>query len=377
MAVGRFVTIDEDGTDWFMKNILIFGYFGVGNLGDEANLQRLIKLLREINLRNKITVISADPGCTSQAYNVTAVGKFNLYGIIKAMTKADLLIGNGGSHFQDMTGKRSLLYYSGLVFIAKCLKVRVLLYGQGIGPLRSRIGRFLAGRVLSMADLITVRDRFSIVALAELNVRKPEIHFTAEPLLASNGVEPLLVRKYWQQREEGKQIKLGLIIRDFRFIKKALWDRLLDSLSWDSKIETYLIPVQPLKDSEFLQEFSAKYDLKILNTDAGWEGLQQLIGGLDLLVSVRLHGLVAGVLQGVPCYGLAADPKVEGFCLQLGIPFTLLTFETGWMEIYNKVTNFLGKASEDCLAYKAKLPFWKARALENQIVLKQYLNKSE
>ena len=358
-----------------MKNILIFGYFGYGNLGDEANLRRLIELLREIDARNRITVISADPGRTSQAYHVAAVGKFNLSGIIRALIEADLLIGNGGSHFQDITSKRSLLYYSGLVFSAKCLRVRIFLYGQGIGPLRSGIGKFLAGRVLSMADLITVRDRLSIVALAELNVRKPEIHFTAEPLLASSGVEALSVKEYWEQWGKGKQFKLGLIIKDYKFIKKGFWDQLLDCLSWDSNVETYLIPVQNSADSELLQAFSAKYELTVLNTDEGWEQLQQIVGGLDLIVSARLHGLVAGVLQGVPCYGLAADPKVEGFCLQLGVPFTLLTFETEWMGIYNKVTDFLTQASKECLGYQSKLPFWKARALENQIILKQYLDR--
>ncbi|MGE5604483.1 MAG: polysaccharide pyruvyl transferase family protein [Bacteroidota bacterium] len=359
-----------------MKNILIFGYFGVGNLGDEANLRQLIKLLRETDAKNQITVISADPSRTASAYDVAAVGKFDLFGIIKALFKADLLLGNGGSHFQDITSKRSLLYYSALVLAAKLLKVRVFLYGQGIGPLRSGLGKFITGRVLTMADLITVRDRLSIVALAELNVRKPEIHFTAEPLLASNGVEALLVKKYWGEQEQGKQLKLGLIIKDFKFIKKGFWDRLLDCLSWDSNVETYLIPVQNTKDSEFLQEFSANYGLTILNTDEGWEQLQQIAGGLDLLVSARLHGLVAGVLQGVPCYGLAADPKVEGFCLQLGIPFSILTFETEWMGISNKITNFLVHPQE-CLGYQSKLPFWKARALENQIILKQYLENND
>ena len=357
-----------------MKNILIFGYFGCGNLGDEANLGQLIKLLREIDAENEITVISAVPDHTSATFNVAAVGKFDLFGIVKALSEADLLLGNGGSYFQDLTSKRSLLYYSALILMAKLLKVRVFLYGQGVGPLRSGIGKFIAGRVLSMADLITVRDRLSIVALAELNVRNPEIHFTAEPLLASNGVEALLIKEYWEQREKGKRFKLGLIIRDYKFIKKEFWEQLLDCLSWDSNVETYLIPVQNGEDSKLLQQFSAKYGLTVLNTDQGWEELLQIAGGLDLLVSARLHGLVAGVLQGVPCYGLAADPKVEGFCLQLGIPFTLLTFETEWMSIYNRIMDFLVEASQDCSAYQSKLPFWKARALENQIILKQYFD---
>lgn len=358
-----------------MKNILVFGYFGFGNLGDETNLRQLIELLRGLDWRIKITIISGDPNGTSDAYNVAAVGKFNFFGIIQALKTANLLIGNGGSHFQDITSKRSLFYYSALIILAKLFRVKVFLYGQGIGPLRTRIGKFLAGRVLSLADLITVRDRLSIVALAELNVRKPEIHFTAEPLLALNRMETPLVKSFWEQRESDKQLRLGLIIREFNFIKKSFWEHIIDCLSWASNIEIYLIPIQTGKDRQFLQEFSANYGLTVLPTEAGWEQLQQVVGGLDVLVSARLHGLVAGVLQGVPCYGLAADPKVEGFCLQLGLPFSLLTFETEWMGICNKITNLLTQPVAERLAYQSKLVFWRARALENQIILKQYLKK--
>lgn len=358
-----------------MKNILIFGYLGYGNLGDETNLKQLIELLREMDWRVKISVITADPERTSAEYNVTAIGKFNFLGIIRAMSETDFLIGNGGSLFQDTTSQRSLIYYSALIILAKLFKVGIFLYGQGIGPLRTRLGKFLSGLVLSMADLITVRDRLSIVALAELNVRKPEMHLTAEPLLALNILSKTLVKNYWKRRETGNQIKLGLIIQEYSFIKKGFWNQLLDCLRWSSNIEIYLIPVQR-RDCDFLQEFSVNYDLTILTAD-NWEELRQIVGGLDLLVSARLHGLVAGVLQGIPCFGLAADPKVEGFCLQLGIPFTLLTFESEWMAIYNKINGFIAQPSEARLAYQSKLAFWKARALENQIILKQYLEKND
>lgn len=374
MAVVWPVTIFADGTDRFMKNIVIFGYLGHGNLGDETNLRQLIEVLRDWDREVKITVISAEPERTSREYRVVGVGKFNLYGILRALSEADLLIGNGGSLFQDITGRRSLFYYSALVIIAKLLKVKIFLYGQGIGPIKTGAGKFLAGRVLSMADLITVRDRLSIVAMAELNVRKPEIHFTAEPLLASKGLGEQPVKDFWANRGNGEQRKIGLVVRDLPFIKKGFWDQLLDCLSRESNLGIYLVPVQP-RDRDYLWELSVNSGLGILPSDSGWEQLQQVVGGLDLLVSVRLHGLVAGVLQGTPCYGLAMDPKVEGFCLQLGIPFSLLGSETEWKSICNKISNYLIDSSGEALAYRAKLPFWKARALENQIILKQFLKK--
>ncbi|NLW48715.1 MAG: hypothetical protein GXY86_15485 [Firmicutes bacterium] len=357
-----------------MKNIVIFGYFGQGNLGDETNLQELIKVLRDLVLEVKITVISAVPELTAQEHQVTGVGKFDVFGIIRALAEADLLIGNGGSHFQEITSKRSLFYYSALIIIAKLLKVKIFLYGQGIGPIKSRIGKFLAGQALSMVNVITVRDRLSIVATSELNVCKPEIHFTAEPLLALKGLEEHAARNYWAELDAGHQKKIGLVIRDYTFIKKEFWDQLLDYLGWETNTGVYLVPVQP-KDRGYLQELSTNYGLTILPSDSGWNQLQQNVGGLDLLVSSRLHGLVAGVLQGIPCYGLAADPKVEGFCLQLGIPFTLLNFETESTALYNKISYYFVHSDEEALAYRSKLSFWKARALENRVILKQFLAK--
>lgn len=359
-----------------MKQILIFGYLGYGNLGDETNLKHLIELLRGFDQKINITVISAAPDRTSSQYPVKAVGKYNFLGIIRALSGADLLIGNSGSLFQDLTSKRSLCYYSFLIIAAKLFKVKVFLYGQGIGPLRSRIGKFLAGRVLALADMITVRDRLSIVAITELNVGKPELRLTAEPLLASKGLPVSSFEDYWERRKGSKGIRLGLIIRDYHFLKKRFWDQLCESLSWNSEFEIYLIPIQP-KDRALLGKLSSAYGLTLLPTEDHWEQLLRIVGGLDLLISARLHGLVAAVLQGAPCYGLAADPKVEGFCLQLGIPFTTLNPETEWMTICNQVMKLLRQPLAERAAYRSKLTFWKARALENQIILKQYLQKDD
>lgn len=357
-----------------MKNILIFGYIGYGNLGDETNLKHLVELIRGVDVGIEMTVVSAAPELTAAENKIRAIGKPNFFGIIKALRKADLLLGNGGSLFQDVTSMRSLIYYSALIVLAKLFRVKVFLYGQGIGPLRSGIGKKLTGWVLSMANLITVRDRLSIIALAELNVRKPEIHFTAEPLLALDKPADGSAGGYWKGMSSGKQIKLGLIIRQYKFISKDFWERLLDCLKWEAHIETYLIPVQP-KENGFLRELAARFGLSFLEIKDGWQQLQQATSGLDFLVSARLHGLVAGVSQGIPCYGLAADPKVEGFCLQLGIPFGLLTLETEWLGIYNQITKYIMQSSVELPDYQSKLPFWKSRALENQLILRQYLEK--
>jgi hypothetical protein len=44
-----------------------------------------------------------------------------------------------------------------------------------------------------------------------------------------------------------------------------------------------------------------------------------IAAGLDVVVSVRLHGLVLAAAAGIPCVGLAYDSKVDGFLAGLGL----------------------------------------------------------
>lgn len=355
-----------------MINAVIFGYFGRGNLGDETNLSNLIKLLREIDLGIGITVISAAPAATAQELGVTAVGKYDLRRIYKAVQGANLLIGGGGSLFQDRSSLRSLIYYSALVLFAKYLKVKVFLFGQGIGPLRSKLGKWIAGLALSRIDLITVRDRVSIIALADLNVKRPEIHFTAEPLLVKNQVAKQLVTGYWQRVNSRKRFRVGLIIQETSKLKKHFWVEFVRCLSWDHNVELFILTIDE-QDWEFNERLAANLDLHLLDKITSWEGLQAAVGGFDLVLSTRLHGLVAAVTQGVSCYGLAVDPKIDGFCLQWGIPFQVLTDDTEQLSLGNKVLCFLHQPLEKQLSWLAQMDFWRVRALENQAILKQFI----
>lgn len=355
-----------------MIKVVIFGYFGCGNIGDETNLSHLVTLLREIDPRIGITVISACPDDTCRALKVTAVGKFDFQGINRTLKTANLLIGGGGALFQDRTSFRSLMYYSALVLWAKFLKLKIFLYGQGIGPLRSGPGRWLAGLALSRVDLITVRDRVSIIALADLNVRKPEIHFTAEPLLVKNQVAEQLVAGYWKRIMTRKRFKVGLILQETMLVRKNFWAELIGCLNWDHNIELFLITLDS-HDWDFNQKMAAYHEVTLLDEIASWEGLQSAIGGLDLVLSTRLHGLVAAVIQGIPCYGLAVDPKIDGFCLQWGIPFLVLSSDMEKVSVSNKILCFLHQPLEKRLPWISQSDFWKVRALENQAILKHFI----
>ena len=98
-----------------MKEILISGYYGFKNSGDDALLQAIINGLDERGYKDNITVLSAMPADTAKAYGVRAVNRINVFSIIKHMKKAALLISGGGTLLQDGTSTKSLVYYISII----------------------------------------------------------------------------------------------------------------------------------------------------------------------------------------------------------------------------------------------------------------------
>ncbi len=354
-----------------INRILIFGYFGCGNLGDETNLGQLIAWTREINPRCQITVISADPGQTALEYQVAAVGKYNLPGIIQAVKAADRMIGGGGNLFQDLSSLRSLVYYSALVWLAGIYRVRVFLYGQGIGPIRSTLSKLIAKRSLSRIQLITIRDRISQLILEQMELRQPQVFLAADPLLARKPLATDEAKRYWNHYSGNQTKKVGLIIRRHRFWDEGLWNRLLGSLPLGN-IELYILAIQD-DDLHLVLKLVRSLGVKSLPVPRNWRILQQAIGGFDMVISCRLHGLIAAVIQNIPCVGLAADLKIAAFCLEHGINYLSLDEKTNPALFYHMITTQLRQPVLKTRPARLPLSHWQSQALENRVILGKVL----
>lgn len=171
-----------------MSRIVVSGYYGSKNAGDEAMLSAMLEVLSDLDPKLHITVISADPEDTRKRHGVDAISWLGFPAIIKELRQADLLISGGGSLLQNVTSRRSLYYYMFIIMLAHFLGTKVMLYAQGIGPIIGRVAemamRFLGNHV----DLITVRDEGSLKELARLGIHKTIIECTADPVLAIHPV---------------------------------------------------------------------------------------------------------------------------------------------------------------------------------------------
>ena len=166
-----------------MKKIVISGYYGFNNLGDEAVLAGIISLLKKKNKELKITVLSAAPQKTAEKFGVQAVSRTSLIQILAALAEADLFISGGGSLLQDVTGNFSVPYYLGLAWLAKLQGTKTVYYAQGAGPLQQKWSQLLTALSLNRFQLLGVRDQASKNLLKEIGVKK-DIQLTVDPVLA-------------------------------------------------------------------------------------------------------------------------------------------------------------------------------------------------
>lgn len=306
-----------------MSNIIVSGYYGFKNAGDEAMLAAMIEVLLELEPECKITVISANPADTKVRHGVDAVYWLNYVQIAAVVRKSDLLISGGGSLLQNVTSWRSLYYYMSILFLAKSLGTPVMLYAQGIGPIYGQFAREVMHRIGNMVNLITVRDVGSLHELERLRIDRPMIRVTADPVLAIHRVDREIGHKILKQHGVGGAKPLvGISVREWRG-----WDHYKDVLAQAAEVisaelgaRIVFLPMQYPEDIAAAKLIAAKAscDTVVLDDEYTTSELLSLVGNCQLLIGIRLHALIFAGVMGVPMIGLSYDPKIDRFLDSIG-----------------------------------------------------------
>ena len=116
-----------------MSDIVISGYHGFANSGDEALLWAILNTLKQKSPDISVTVLSKTPEETARDYGVKSVNRYNFFKIKKEMKQAKMLIFGGGSLLQDVTSSKSLKYYLMIIALAERCGLKTMLYANGIG----------------------------------------------------------------------------------------------------------------------------------------------------------------------------------------------------------------------------------------------------
>ena len=309
------------------SGVVICGAYGMGNSGDEAILDAIVAEMRAIDPLMPLTVMTRDPAGASARLGLTAVHTFNFPRFLAVMRRRALYINGGGSLIQDVTSRRSLWYYLFTLRAAKRLGCKVMMYGCGIGPVKRPGGVERTRRVLnSCVDAITLREPDSIEELARFGVTKPEIILASDPALtlpSAPAEEVDAALEAAGAAPGGKYICFALRLWPGFGEKAGVFAAAARHAHEAYGLTPVFLPINHLDDGQaaaLVAEKLGDTPHVLLPGPMSSALVIGLMSRMQVVVSMRLHGLIFAAGQGVPLIGVSYDPKVTAFlrCVDAG-----------------------------------------------------------
>ncbi len=305
------------------NDVVISGYYGFKNNGDDTTLKAIITGLRKLSPNIRITVLSKNPQETKRIYGVDSINRLNIPAIYKRMKKSTLLLSGGGSLIQDVTSGKSLSYYLFIIRLAQKVGIKTMLYGNGIGPVLNTDKYPILAKVLSKVDVITLREPGSLKALEEIGVDTKNAHVTADSVFSLVDEESTTTAlpdtiKYMSS---GKYFCVS--VRSWEYLAQDFTDTIARACGYiyeKYNIVPVFIPMQPSRDTAICREIMGKIKIPsyLIDMNNPFDQIIEIISGSEFVMGMRLHILIYSACVGVPVIGLDYDPKVKNMMDYLG-----------------------------------------------------------
>jgi len=311
------------------KKILISGYYGFDNFGDEAILGVLVKKLYE--MKTDVRVLTKIPTKTASLYGVKATLYFCLIQVIYRLKECDILISGGGSLLQDVTSLKSLLYYLWVINTALFFKKKVIIFAQGIGPINNKIGAFLTKNTLKKCSLITVRDEKSLFLLRGWGINT---NLVCDPLFNLSLVGSMPSNRVGVQLRGFKTLKENLLIKLAEQINKDFSDKEIEIYSFQDSLD-----LSVCKHFEILlKALNPQIKTKLIFNQTSAEILDK-ISKLDYMIAMRFHASLIALKYGIKTFAICYDEKVEKLALEAKIPAVSMLATEDYDYLFKQLKN--------------------------------------
>jgi polysaccharide pyruvyl transferase WcaK-like protein len=344
--------------------IALFGFFGVGNLGNECTLQALLHNIREHVPDAEISCICPGPDEVQSAYNIPAslireiplphvnnsvlrllrrifVGiPMELVRWFKAIARlktADMLIMTGTGMLGDF-GISPGLHYEILkwAIAGKLSRCKVLFLSVGAGPIRHPLSRRLVKAALSYSDYTSYRDRFSKDYLKSIGFDVERDH--VYPDLAYSFPTAMIPPANHREAGRGTVIGVGLITylsrhasaqkdeaayRDYIAKLGNFVSRLLDK-----KYTVRLLIGDVAHDQRARQDLRAFLEQGAIGSRNGSiidepavsvDDVMSQLESTDFVVASRFHNVLLALMLGKPVLALSYHEKVDALMEDAGL----------------------------------------------------------
>jgi len=305
------------------KKILISGYYGFNNSGDDAILKILVDQLKLIEYPVEIVALSNNVEQTELEYKVRAINRYNLSTIIKEMKDCDLFISGGGTLLQDGTSNRSLYYYLTILKLAKKYCYKTMIFANGMGPIKSKFNKKLTKNLLEQVDYITLRDYNSLEFLKTLGLRNKNVEVTFDPVFMMKPIDDFKILEIFKEENINIDKKcIAISVRNWDHLDD-IKDNVVNLIKkLEMNFEILLVPMQHPNDdilSKNIIKMSKCKDIKILKNHYNADELIGIMSKMDYVIAMRYHALIYATISQIPITAIEYDPKVGGLMKMLNI----------------------------------------------------------
>lgn len=331
-----------------IKKIVISGWYGHGNIGDEAILMAMIKKFNKKWPGCHIIVLSCNPDYTRQVQNVRAVKQIpvqyahgfkgflsrlksivQLYPTLWAIFRCDLFIMGGGGVLSDWQPEVPKGWLKQMR-LTKMFGKRTVLYAIGAGPFTTKKGRMLTRNYInSYVDEVSVRDKYAYQALVvDVGLQKEKVKIVDDPVFSLDVSNNRCIK-----RRNKIGINLVSLFEFESFRDDVRFNHYLKSLHallhfLVRELPEYKIVVVPFMSNDL--EFFDRYfqdsfpSIEIANVEH-YKDVAEVMYKCRLFISTRFHSLVLSIMTNTPVFSIVYHSKSLACCENYNIPYDIVS----------------------------------------------------
>ncbi len=333
--------------------VLINGFYGIQNLGDDYILYSILDTLNRSNSGDKkIKVLVTSQG---EVYN-DLFKKFKgcncsyftkslkSLSFIKEIICADRYIFGGGGLFPS-DSVSSYLRIMLVSTICRIFGTKFVIYGIDINKISSKLSKFIWKIIISNSKVVVLRNDYSYYLLRNICKRKPE------KLISSSDITFVLTTQTEKSRQliHAAQEKVGISGKYILWALAKPWDN--EELQQEHFKERYdllikqistlceryssmgyqnvFLPFYHINDSEFISDVvkeSVSSSIVIQEEDlALWEK-RALFVNAHACVSMRFHGVAFSLYHGLPVCAISYGHKTTEMMREAGLSDFLIEY---------------------------------------------------
>jgi len=329
----------------------ICGWYGLGNTGDEAILEGMLRGFRAQRPGAEFVIFSQRPQHTQRVHGVPSVWMLpfgprwamrslverHLGGTLAALRSLDAFVLGGGTLLADWQPEAVLTWLQP-AWLAGLLGEGRALYAAGAGPLNTRLGRLMTRLVLDRFDFVSVRNPTSQSWLRRVGLNR-QIRIVPDPaVLVQKRDEDLVSKWLGTLTTAAARGNLAAICATPLFYSEALWPgqatrlgrlkadlaRVTEFLVRELQAEVALVALLPTVDGPFAHEVRALVSADVASHTSVIARpmlpgqMVSLLEQVRLTVGMRLHSLILSAVAGTPCVGISYHHKCRDFLAALG-----------------------------------------------------------